>query len=209
MDYKDEMKTLVDRYFTEILVTYKKTAMDANADGKKLALFRKIDYSGHIQDFLKLKDEAEKLYDQVDELDVPDNDGQGKDLKEKFLASLEDFETLCERNADHYDLMDRKQYTKNKVSLDDFKLSLAGANSAMVTSVGTLNTMERAFRIFMGEEVPEEDDDLETELTDEETGQDDVSYINKYDVSDEEGSEKDTEFRQRPRSYKKQDFDEE
>jgi hypothetical protein len=208
MDYKDEMKTLVDRYFTEILVTYKKTAMDANSDGKKLALFRKIDYSGHIQNFLKLKDEAEKLYDQVDELDVPAEDEQGRDLREKFLTSLEDFEALCERNADHYDLMDRKQYTKNKVSLDDFKLSLAGANAAMVTSVGTLNTMERAYHIFLGEEVPQEDD-MDEETAEEVSESGNESYINKYDASDDEVTEEEEELRQKPRSYKKQDFDEE
>ena len=182
--------------------------MDANSDGKKLALFRKIDYSGHIQSFLNLKEEAERLYEQVDELNVPSDDEQGRDLREKFLASLEDFKLLCERNADHYDLMDRKQYTKNKVSLDDFKLSLAGSNAAMVTSVGTLNTMERAYHIFLGEEVPEEDD-AEEETTAEESESEATSFINKYDDSDDEVTAEEKELRQKPRSYKKQDFDEE
>lgn len=217
MDYKDSVKSLIEKYFNDILVRYKEVAMAATKDSKKLAMFKKIKYDGHIENFRDLEQRAKDLGAQVENLVPPEDDKESAELKEKFENSLDDFVKLCVRNEDHYDLMDRKQYAKNKVSLDDFKLSLTGVNTATVTSVTSLNTLEQAYMIYIGEAKAEDyedtsdDDTEEVEGYDEEFGHgsEEPSYINANDTDPDEEDVLDEELHAKPRVYKKQNFEDE
>lgn len=216
MDYKEQISAYIDEYYNEILVKYKEVTMAATKDGKKLAIFRKIDFSGHIAGFKDLEEKSKELGQKLSAMKIPQEDEQAQELEKKFEVSLDDFIKLCVRNQNHYDLMDRKQYTKNKVTLDDFKLSLAGVNVALRDSMVTLNELDQAYMIFTGKAKPEdfqeqdaegeyaEDDDAGDEIDSE-----DVSYINANDEDPDKEDEVEEELRSRPRRYKKQEFDDE
>lgn len=216
MDYKEQIAEYMDEYYNDILVKYKEVTVAATKDGKKLAIFRKIDFSGHIAGFKELEEKSKALGQKVSAMDIPEDDENAMELEKKFEVSLDDFIKLCVRNQSHYDLMDRKQYSKNGVTLDDFKLSLAGTNVALRDSVGTLNELDQAYMIFTGKAKPEdfEEQTAEDEEADDGDAEDaidpeDASYINSNDEDPDEEDEIEEELRSRPRRYKKQKFEDE
>ena len=211
MDYKDELKSIIDTYYKDILEEYKVTTTAATKDGKKLGLFRKVKYEGHIAGFEKHGADAKVLISRAEAVKVPEDDENGQDLKAKLEQSLDDFVELCDRNVEYYRIMDKKQRAGSGVTVDDFKLALAGANSGMITSVNSLRDLDLSLKVFNGElsaeelaalNDKEEQDGYEDEIPDE-----DKSYINLYDEDDEENDGVAEEASMKPNLYRKQEFE--
>lgn len=171
MENREQMEGLIRKYFEEILPKYKEVTVAAANAGKKLPVFHKTDFSGHIENFRQMKSAAQELLPVAEKIDIPALAQEERTVARALVASLRDFILLCERNMSHYDLMDRRQYRKNHVSMEDFRLSMTGVNAAMMKSVESLNALETADRVLHGEPV-RQDPDSEHE-TDGDTASDD------------------------------------
>ena len=171
MENRGQLEGLIRKYFEEILPKYKEVTVAAANAGKKLPVFHKTDFSGHIENFRQMKSAAQELLPIAEKIDIPALAQEERTVARALVASLRDFILLCERNMSHYDLMDRRQYRKNHVSMEDFRLSVTGVNAAMMKSVESLNALETADRVLHGEPV-RQDPDSERE-TDGDTASDD------------------------------------
>ncbi|MCI7327332.1 MAG: hypothetical protein SOR91_09495 [Hornefia butyriciproducens] len=171
MENREQLEGLIRKYFEEILPKYKEVTVAAANAGKKLPVFHKTDFSGHIENFRQMKSAAQELLPVAEKIDIPALAQEERTVARALVASLRDFILLCERNMSHYDLMDRRQYRKNHVSMEDFRLSVTGVNAAMMKSVESLNALETADRVLHGETV-RQDPDSEHE-TDGDTASDD------------------------------------
>lgn len=171
MENREQLEGLIRKYFEEILPKYKEVTVAAANAGKKLPVFHKTDFSGHIENFRQMKSAAQELLPVAEKIDIPALAQEERTVARALVASLRDFILLCERNMSHYDLMDRRQYRKNHVSMEDFRLSMTGVNAAMMKSVESLNALETADRVLHGEPV-RQDPDSEHE-TDGDTASDD------------------------------------
>ena len=171
MENREQLEGLIRKYFEEILPKYKEVTVAAANAGKKLPVFHKTDFSGHIENFRQMKSAAQELLPVAEKIDIPALAQEERTVARALVASLRDFILLCERNMSHYDLMDRRQYRKNHVSMEDFRLSVTGVNAAMMKSVESLNALETADRVLHGEPV-RQDPDSEHE-TDGDTASDD------------------------------------
>lgn len=171
MENREQLEGLIRKYFEEILPKYKEVTVAAANAGKKLPVFHKTDFSGHIENFRQMKSAAQELLPVAEKIDIPALAQEERTAARALVASLRDFILLCERNMFHYDLMDRRQYRKNHVSMEDFRLSVTGVNAAMMKSVESLNALETADRVLRGEPV-RQDPDSEHE-TDGDTASDD------------------------------------
>ncbi|MGE9875660.1 hypothetical protein ACQQ9V_07035 [Hornefia butyriciproducens] len=171
MENRGQLEGLIRKYFEEILPKYKEVTVAAANAGKKLPVFHKTDFSGHIENFRQMKSAAQELLPVAEKIDIPALAQEERTVARALVASLRDFILLCERNMSHYDLMDRRQYRKNHVSMEDFRLSVTGVNAAMMKSVESLNALETADRVLHGEPV-RQDPDSEHE-TDGDTASDD------------------------------------
>ncbi len=171
MENREQLEGLIRKYFEEILPKYKEVTVAAANAGKKLPVFHKTDFSGHIENFRQMKSAAQELLPVAEKIDIPALAQEERTVARALVASLRDFILLCERNMSHYDLMDRRQYRKNHVSMEDFRLSVTGVNAAMMKSVESLNALETADRVLHGEPV-RQDPDSERE-TDGDTASDD------------------------------------
>lgn len=171
MENREQLEGLIRKYFEEILPKYKEVTVAAANAGKKLPVFHKTDFSGHIENFRQMKSAAQELLPIAEKIDIPALAQEERTVARALVASLRDFILLCERNMSHYDLMDRRQYRKNHVSMEDFRLSMTGVNAAMMKSVESLNALETADRVLHGEPV-RQDPDSEHE-TDGDTASDD------------------------------------
>ncbi|MST52660.1 hypothetical protein [Hornefia butyriciproducens] len=171
MENRGQLEGLIRKYFEEILPKYKEVTVAAANAGKKLPVFHKTDFSGHIENFRQMKSAAQELLPVAEKIDIPALAQEERTVARALVASLRDFILLCERNMSHYDLMDRRQYRKNHVSMEDFRLSVTGVNAAMMKSVESLNALETADRVLHGEPV-RQDPDSERE-TDGDTASDD------------------------------------
>lgn len=166
MDYVEKIDQIKDKYFNELLTRYRDAAMAAATAGKKIPLFRKADFSSHIKAFEEIREGAESCLADLKQVEVPEDDEAYSEIAKLLGVSLEDFVELQKRNADHYDLMDKRQYRKNGITIDDFKLSLAGVQTGTGTAVESLDLLDRTYRYYHGEEVdmggeeePEETED--------------------------------------------------
>ena len=153
MEYQERIESVIDRYFNGALAEYREAVMAAMQAGKKLPLFRKVDFSGHIERFRGIREQAEGLLEEAGSVEVPETDEMYGELKHLLKVSLEDFVELLKRNEAHYDLMDRKQYRQNKVTVEDFRLSLAGVQTGTGTAVESLDLLDRTWRYSHGEDV--------------------------------------------------------
>ena len=171
MENREQLEGLIRKYFEEILPKYKEVTVAAANAGKKLPVFHKTDFSGHIENFRQMKSAAQELLPVAEKIDIPALAQEERTVARALVASLRHFILLCERNMSHYDLMDRRQYRKNHVSMEDFRLSVTGVNAAMMKSVESLNALETADRVLHGEPV-RQDPDSERE-TDGDTASDD------------------------------------
>ncbi len=171
MENREQLEGLIRKYFEEILPKYKEVTVAAANAGKRLPVFHKTDFSGHIENFRQMKSAAQELLPVAEKIDIPALAQEERTVARALVASLRDFILLCERNMSHYDLMDRRQYRKNHVSMEDFRLSVTGVNAAMMKSVESLNALETADRVLHGEPV-RQDPDSEHE-TDGDTASDD------------------------------------
>ena len=171
MENREQLEGPIRKYFEEILPKYKEVTVAAANAGKKLPVFHKTDFSGHIENFRQMKSAAQELLPVAEKIDIPALAQEERTVARALVASLRDFILLCERNMSHYDLMDRRQYRKNHVSMEDFRLSVTGVNAAMMKSVESLNALETADRVLHGEPV-RQDPDSEHE-TDGDTASDD------------------------------------
>lgn len=177
MENREQLEGLIRKYFEEILPKYKEVTVAAANAGKKLPVFHKTDFSGHIENFRQMKSAAQELLPVAEKIDIPALAQEERTVARALVASLRDFILLCERNMSHYDLMDRRQYRKNHVSMEDFRLSVTGVNAAMMKSVESLNALETADRVLHGEPV-RQDPDSEHE-TDGDTASDDEQAQNR------------------------------
>ena len=171
MENREQLEGLIRKYFEEILPKYKEVTVAAANAGKKLPVFHKTDFSGHIENFRQMKSAAQELLPVAEKIDIPALAQKERTVARALVASLRDFILLCERNMSHYDLMDRRQYRKNHVSMEDFRLSMTGVNAAMMKSVESLNALETADRVLHGEPVRQDPDS--EHVTDGDTASDD------------------------------------
>lgn len=171
MENREQLEGLIRKYFEEILPKYKEVTVAAANAGKKLPVFHKTDFSGHIENFRQMKSAAQELLPVAEKIDIPALAQEERTVARALVASLRDFILLCERNMSHYDLMDRRQYRKNHVSMEDFRLSMTGVNAAMMKSVESLNALETADRVLHGEPVRQDPDS--EHVTDGDTASDD------------------------------------
>lgn len=160
MGYKEDLNALVDRYYNDVLGKYKVTTMGAAQKGKKLSLFRKQDYKPYVAGFREHQADAQVLLEEAGPIQVDSDDKYGTALKDMLITSLQDFAKLCERNAEHYDLMERKQYSGSGISTKDIQLSFAGVNAALGPAMESLDILDRAHKLFNGEDVQVEEEDL-------------------------------------------------
>lgn len=167
MGFKETIDALMDRYYKDILESYKVTAMHSMKASRKMGLFKKMDYSPYIQDFKRYAGEADEIRAELEDLSPSEDDSAGRDLLKAFRVSLRSFSDLCQRNAEHYDLMDRKQYRKNAVTLEDIKLSISGVNAIMGPALETLDILDRAYKLYHGESVELNEDDIRQDYREE------------------------------------------
>lgn len=160
MGYKEDLNTLVDRYYNDVLGKYKTTTMEAAQKGKKLSLFRKQDYKPCIAGFREHQADAETILEEAKPIQVDREDKYAVALQDMLITSLEDFCKLCERNADYYELMEKKQYSGSGITTQDIKLSFSGVNAAMGPALESLDILDRAHKLFNGEDVQVNEDDL-------------------------------------------------
>ena len=91
MEYKQKIESVIDRYFNGALAEYREAVMAAMEAGKKLPIFRKVDFSGHIERFQGIRKQGEELLEEADSIEVPETDEMYQEVLHLLEISLKDF----------------------------------------------------------------------------------------------------------------------
>lgn len=147
MDHKQALKDLMETYY-QITLGYRKTTIEAMAENKRRAPFKKKDFSPYILRFSHHKEEAEKL--DVKAVAIPEGDEKARELAELFERSVTSFILLCEENIRFYDIVDKKQYRRNKISLKEYTDSITRFDGVLSGAMRELEKLETAYKEYCG-----------------------------------------------------------
>lgn len=149
MDYREALIEQIGDYYEKVIEKYKYTTVSAMQTARKMSLFKKQEYSGHIENFRgHIKDALEISGKHVD---VPESDPEGKELKEKFYKSIGSFCRLCETNIKFYRISDKKQYRDSGIGMKDYKLAYQVMEQVLAESVEELNELDKAYAKYAPE----------------------------------------------------------
>ncbi len=183
MDFDKKWEEIIGSYFGDLLPRYQQTLTEATALGKKVSLFRKVDFSGVVQAFRDIRASVDVLQEQAEALE-PETGGEQAVLytkmKDALIRSLDDFSILCGRHGDFYEINDQKQYRKKQIKVKDFQFAWQGVQIGTENTAESLDLLERYDKRFHGEDV-----DI-PELDEEDAAEADTAE----DSSDEEEQEK-------------------
>lgn len=146
MEYKQMLSAQVDKYYGQIIMKYQGTISAAMADGKRMGLFKKVDFSGHIENFQKHIDDAKKI--DTSNIEIPSNDIKSKVLEDCLNRSVETFCALCEKCILFYDVSDKKQYKGSGVKVSDYKEAFITMHDAIEVASKELNILDKAYEEY-------------------------------------------------------------
>ncbi|HKM29062.1 MAG TPA: hypothetical protein VJY37_05205 [Anaerovoracaceae bacterium] len=167
MGYKEQIIDSIEKYFRDVLPEYKETTVAAMKDGRKLSLFKKKDFEGHIAGFTRHKDDAMDIMQDAKGIDVPEDEEKLVELKEKLMSSIVTFTFLCDNNIALYSLMDRNQKKDKTVDMREFKTVASRMNKTLDNATNDLNRLETAYNVYMGNAKPEAKEALEEAIAEE------------------------------------------
>lgn len=154
MDYREALQEQVEKYYHEILAEHGKTTVAAMKDGKKLGLFKKRDFSGHIAKFEQHKADAQAL--DVRDIEIPTDDVYAQNLAEAFLRSVTTFIMLCEDNIRFYDITERKQYKDSGVTVKNYTDAFQRMQTMLSAAVRDLEALDEAYKEYNADNFSEE-----------------------------------------------------
>lgn len=145
MEYRKKLREEIDRYYRDILPVYQNTTAEAIKDAKKLGLFRKRDFSGHIGRFRKHMVDAQSLC--VD-IAVPPEDARSRRLAEIFKKSVASFILLCDENIRFYTITEKKQYRDSGVTVKEYAESCNLMQNILARAVKDLDELDQAYQQY-------------------------------------------------------------
>ncbi|MGF6376667.1 hypothetical protein M2140_001744 [Clostridiales Family XIII bacterium PM5-7] len=149
MDYKLRLSALVDKYYGQIIMKYQGTTTAAMQKGRKMGLFKKVDFSEEINDFQKHIDDAEKI--DTSTIDIPETDIKTMVLEDCLNNSIASFCVLCEKCKTFYDISDRKQYKGSGVNVSIYKEAFVAMQEAAKVAAEDVNVLDKAYEEFNAE----------------------------------------------------------
>lgn len=154
MDYRNELRRYVKRYYDEIVVVYKKTTTEAMADARKLSAFRKKDFSRHTAAFRQHIEDAEAL--DISGIEIPPEDVKSKLLADLFEKSIHSFIGMCEENIAFYDMTDRKQYRGSGITVKIYKEKADQMQKYLIEAVKDLDALDQAYQEYCADNFADE-----------------------------------------------------
>lgn len=167
MGYKEQIIEGIEKYFRDILPEYKETTVASMKDGRKLSLFKKKDFEGHVANFRRHKEDAMEIMQAAKGVAIPEDEVKLTELREKLIASVITFTFLCDNNIALYDLMDRNQKKDKTVDMREFKTVAGRMNKTLDNATNDLNLLEMAYHVYMGNVQPEAQEALEEAIEEE------------------------------------------
>ena len=225
MGYQETITELATRYFMELLPEYQDLAREFMKHGRKLNLFRKVEYRKYIDDLQKMKENAAGMIQELVDLEIPEEDPKGENLAEYFIEALEDFQKVCDRGVAFNEVMAKKQDRK-PVKVDDIRLAVQGMQLGAKSAGESAAELDRKYRVYVGvlseDEEPENGENPEsTEAENAPESQDDEEGGTAGESKSGKSSGQDPDDRfaeedegelltsRRPRIYRKEIFNDE
>lgn len=146
MEYKQMLSAQVDKYYSHVIMKYQITTAAAMKDGKRSGLFKKVDFSGHITNFQKHIDDAEKI--DTSNIVIPPDDVEAKILDDCLNRSIHSFCILCEKCKLFYEVSDLKQRKGSGIRVSDYKEAYIEMNDALQTAVKDLQMLDKAYEKY-------------------------------------------------------------
>ena len=167
MDYQERIKELATKFFMELLPGYQNVAAEFMKKGRKLNLFRKVDYVGYIDSLKGFQGEADEMIRELTDIEIPEEDVKGENLAETFIEALEEYQKMCERGVRFNELQDQKQ-NHQPISMEDVRLALQGMQLGARSAGAAAEKLDLTYRVYVGvlpedalNQEPEEADDTE------------------------------------------------
>lgn len=146
MEYKQMLSAQVDKYYGQIIMKYQTTAAAAMQDGKRTGLFRKVDFSNHIENFQKHIEDVKKI--DTSTIVIPPEDIKSDVLADCLNRSAESFCTLCEKCILFYDVSDKKQYKGSGIKVSDYKEAFIAMHDAIEAASKDLGILDKAYEEY-------------------------------------------------------------
>ncbi|MGN0659180.1 MAG: hypothetical protein ACI4LA_06200 [Emergencia sp.] len=154
MDYRQELLQQIETYFTDVITPYKQTTTGAMQDARKLGLFKKRDFSGHISAFEKHKEAAEGV--DISGIEISPGDVKAKLLADQFMRSRRSFMLLCEENMRFYEVTEKKQYRGSGVTVKQYTESFNKMQEVLKEAVTELDLLEKEYTEYARDNASEE-----------------------------------------------------
>lgn len=149
MDYRDALISEIESYYREVIERYKDTTQAAMKTARKMPIFKKQDYSVHLENFKgHMKDALEFTNANVQ---IPEDDEKAIELVQKLHKSVDSFCRLCETNIKFYKISEQKQYRNSGIKISDYKLAYGVVSEALEESVADLDDLDKAYRDYAPE----------------------------------------------------------
>lgn len=143
MDYRTALKQLIMEYRDGIMEIYQVTTTAAMKDAKKLGMFKKRSFGGHIDSFRSHMEDAKAL--DVDAIDIPEGDEESRNLADLMKKSIQSFCLLCDLSIEFYQMAERKQYKDSGVSVEQYTKALSQMQRVLMRSLEDLNNLGQAY----------------------------------------------------------------
>lgn len=148
MEYRQSLIAQIEKYYQEVVYPYKETTTNAMKDARKLNLFKKRDFGGHIRRFQAHMETAAAIDISQIEPEIPGSDVAGKLLADQFSRSRKTFLQLCEANIHFYRVTDKKQYRGSGIVVKEFRDAADRMQDALKSAVLELELLDKAYQKY-------------------------------------------------------------
>lgn len=146
MDYREELYSVVDRFFNEVVMPFGRTNAEGGVLVKKFQLGKK-NYDEIIRRF-EIHMEQTALLSMAD-ITVPAEDEAAQKLKRDFAQCRKTFMRLCETNMDFYGLQNRKALRAG-ATVKEFKEVSLAVSLALNSARRDMNELENQYKKMKG-----------------------------------------------------------
>ena len=147
MDYREELYSVVDSFFQNVVMEFGKTNNMGSERVKKLKLLGKKNYDDIIRRF-EIHMEQTALMTMSD-IALPAEDEEALKLHNDFQQCRKTFMRLCETNIQFYDLQNRK-VRRQGATLKEFKEITLAVQLALNSAQRDMTELENQYKSMRG-----------------------------------------------------------
>lgn len=157
MDYKKQIIDKIESFYVDVVEEFKEAEMQIIRDSKFKMIFKKKNYDGNIEHLKKCKKMA--LMIDVDDIDIPSDDREAKQVIKAFEKCLVHFNNLCDTHSRLQIGLKKKAENVEDLKFSAYKELFQKVQTARNSLNGALHEMDMIYTDF----AYEEDDDISIE----------------------------------------------